>query len=97
MKTFTAAILVAAACLLAASGAVEASRVGPARQLTQFNGGLGEFVVLGDSGDLELLSERVATWCSLVNSIARSRGNVCRMSDPACGFTCSTMSRICTR
>ena len=51
MKTFSAALLVAAACLLAATSSVEASRVGPARQLTQFNGGLGE-CALGDSGDL---------------------------------------------
>ena len=43
MKTFSPALLVAAACLLAANGAVEASRTGPARQLQQFNGGLGEF------------------------------------------------------
>ena len=41
MKTFAAALLAAAVCLLAASGAVEASRVGPARQLQQFNNGLG--------------------------------------------------------
>lgn len=44
MKTFSAALLVAAVCLLATNGAVEASRIGPARQLQQFNGGLGEFI-----------------------------------------------------
>ena len=43
MKTFTAALLIAAVCLLAASGAVEASRVGPGRQLKQFSSGLGKF------------------------------------------------------
>ena len=43
MKTFSAALLAAAVCLLAANGVVEASRVGPARQLQQFNNGLGEF------------------------------------------------------
>ena len=42
MKAFSAALLAAAVCLLAANGAVEASRVGPARQLQQFNNGLGE-------------------------------------------------------
>ena len=42
MKGYSAACLVAAICLLAGSGAVEASRVGPARQLQQFSGGLGE-------------------------------------------------------
>ena len=42
MKGCSAACLVAAICLLAGSGAVEASRVGPARQLQQFSGGLGE-------------------------------------------------------
>ncbi len=42
MKGHVAACLVAAICLLACNGAVEASRVGPARQLQQFSGGLGE-------------------------------------------------------
>lgn len=42
MKTFTAALLVAALCLLAGHGAVQCSRVGPARQLQQFQNGLGE-------------------------------------------------------
>ena len=42
MKGYSAACLLAAFCLLAGSGAVEASRVGPARQLQQFSGGLGE-------------------------------------------------------
>ena len=42
MKGYIAACLVAAICLLASNGAVEASRVGPARQLQQFSGGLGE-------------------------------------------------------
>ena len=43
MKTSTAALLIAAVCMLAASGAVEASRVGPGRQLKQFSSGLGRF------------------------------------------------------
>lgn len=44
MKGFTAALLVAAVCLLAANGAVQASRIGPARQLQQYaySNGLGE-------------------------------------------------------
>ena len=43
MKVISAALLVAALCLLAGNGAVEASRVGPARQLQQFSGGLGAY------------------------------------------------------
>ena len=43
MKGYSAVLLVAALCLLAGNGAVEASRIGPARQLQQFSGGLGEY------------------------------------------------------
>jgi len=45
MKTFTAALLVAAVCLLAASGAVQAGRIGPGRELKQFRNGLGNLLL----------------------------------------------------
>ena len=41
MKTSTAALVVAAVCLLAANGAVQAGRIGPGRELKQFRNGLG--------------------------------------------------------